>query len=100
MVKHIVIWRVKGETDEEKAKNITYIKNTLLEMPDNINLIKEIKVSENALGTPTNNHNLMIEIIFSSTSDLMVYQSHPFHLEVVSKIKPLLSERAAIGVEI
>ena len=100
MIKHIVIWRVKGENDEDKAKNITFIKNTLLEMPDNIDLIKDIKVSENALGTPSNNHDLMLEVKFSSTSTLMVYQSHPFHLDVVSKIKPYLSERAAIGIEI
>ncbi len=100
MIKHIVIWRIKGENDEERAKNITFVKDKLLEMPENIDLIKDIRVIENAMGTPSNNHDLMLEVKFNNTSELMVYQSHPYHLDVVSQIKPFLADRAAIGIEI
>lgn len=80
MVNHIVCFKLKERTQE----NIDFMKNLIMSMKDNIDLIRSLRVEEDFLHAP-DSFDLMLFAEFDSREDLMAYVQHPYHMDYVGK---------------
>lgn len=93
MIRHIVMWRLK---EENKEANKLEIKKRLLSLEGKIAELKSISVEFNLPEANAANYDVVLLTEFNNFQDLDIYANHPLHLEVVSFIKSVVSERVAI----
>ncbi|WP_010249886.1 Dabb family protein [Myroides injenensis] len=93
MIRHIVMWRLK---DENKEANKIEIKKRLLSLEGKIAELKSIAVEFNLPEISETNYDVILLTEFNNSQDLDIYANHPLHLEVVSFIKSVVSDRVAI----
>ena len=99
MVKHIVLWKLKGElSKEEKDKVKKEIKAGLEGLKEKIKELVEIKVNIDGLEGST--VDVLLDTVFESEEALRTYAAHPDHVAVgMAKIKPYMSERICYDYE-
>lgn len=78
MIKHVVCFKLKDNSDESKQK----AKEVLLSMQGKVEQIKDIKVGVDFLGS-SRSFDLILEVILDSACELDAYQAHPYHCDVV-----------------
>ena len=96
MIKHVVMWKFKGENKEE---NLEKAKEMLLALPCRIEELKKMEVHFDVLGTPSS-MDMMLETEFLTVEDLGIYAVHPEHLKVVEFIKSVVETRVVLDCEI
>lgn len=96
MVKHIILWTLNPELNEnEKAKVKEHIKLALEGLVGKINGLKEVKVIINPLES--SNAELMLDSTFENEDALKAYQTHPLHVAVANKyVRPFTASRSCI----
>lgn len=96
MVKHIILWTLNPELNEnEKAKVKEHIKLALEGLVGKINGLKEVKVIINPLES--SNAELMLDSTFETEDALKAYQTHPLHVAVANKyVRPFTASRSCI----
>ena len=95
MVKHIILWKLKEEYNNEEVKK--GIKEGLESLKGVIPGLIEIAVETKPL--PSSNVDVMLYSVFESEEDLMGYSVHPAHVEVANtKVRPFTAERACFDV--
>ncbi|MBR6150084.1 MAG: Dabb family protein [Lachnospiraceae bacterium] len=99
MVKHVILWQLKEEYDEEqKAKIKQGIKEGLEGLQGKIPGLLEIKVYTDPLKTA--NSDVMLDSKFESEAALNGYTVHPDHVEVATtKVRPFVSNRVVMDCE-
>ena len=99
MVKHVILWQLKEEYDEEqKAKIKQGIKEGLEGLQGKIPGLLEIKVYTDPLKTA--NSDVMLDSKFESEAALNGYTVHPDHVEVsTTKVRPFVSSRVVMDCE-
>ena len=100
MIKHIVFWRLYGESDGfDKKKSIQTFVNELNKLPHQISEIKSFSAGSNLFeGNET--ADIVLEITFDTLNDLKTYQKHPAHIAFIDKIKHLRFERRVVDYEL
>ena len=92
MVKHIVIWNLKDEyQDEQKLDQAQKMKDELEALPDFIEGILSLKVYANPL--PSSSGDVILVSAFVDQEALTAYQIHPEHRRVAEFIHTVAKER-------
>lgn len=96
MVKHVILWKLKSEYDNEKKEEIKAgIKEGLEGLLGKIPGLVEIKVNTNGLAS--SNADVMLDSTFESEEALKAYAVHPEHVAVAdSKVRPFTAERTCL----
>lgn len=95
MINHVVLFRLKDYSADEKVKVLAELKGMLLALKDKIDVLKYIEVGEN-YEQNSKSYDLALLSHFDSVEDLDVYRVHPEHLKVVARIGETTVERAAV----
>jgi len=97
MVKHIIVWKLKGEFNTEQVK--LGIKNNLEGLLGIIPGLLEIKVETEVL--PSANADVMLYSVFESEAALKAYAVHPEHIKVADTfVRPYTESRACFDYEV
>lgn len=96
MVKHIILWNLKEEFDNQETKE--KIKEGLEALINKIPGIIEIKVNINPIAGSTSS--LMLDSTFANLDALNVYQKHDEHIKVATYIRSVVSNRICMDYEI
>ena len=96
MVKHIILWQLKEEFNNDSIKND--IKVNLEALWGVIPGLIEIKVELNPLAS--SNADVMLYSVFESENALKGYAIHPAHVEVANtKVRPFTATRLCMDYE-
>lgn len=96
MVKHIILWKLKEEFNNDKIKQ--GIKVGLESLKGVIDGLLEIKVETETL--PSANVDVMLYSVFSDAAALKTYATHPEHVKVAdSFVRPYTETRACFDYE-
>ncbi len=82
MVKHIVFFKLKDNSQNSKEE----VKNRLLSMDGEIDVLKSIEVGVN-FSKEDRAYDIALITEFDSKEDLSTYASHPFHQKIISYMK-------------
>ena len=97
MVKHIILWTLKEEFNNDEVKN--GIKQGLESLLGVIPGLVEIKVQTEKLES--SNADVMLYSAFESEKALKEYAVHPAHVEVANtKVRPFTQTRSCIDFEV
>ena len=96
MVKHIILWKLKEEYNNEEVKK--GIKEGLEGLMGEISGLLEIKVQTVSLSS--SNADVMLYSVFEDEASLNGYAVHPKHVEVAdTKVRPYTETRSCIDFE-
>ena len=96
MVKHIILWQLKPEHNNDTVK--AKIKNGLEGLAGKIPGLIEISVQ--AVGLASSNADVMLYSVFESVEALKGYAVHPAHVEVADTfVRPFTLARSCIDFE-
>ena len=100
MVKHVILWQLKDEYNEEqKAEIKAGIKAGLESLAGKIPGLVEIKVQVDRLAS--SNAEVMLDSTFESEEALKAYQAHPLHREIaVNLVRPSVESRLSFDYNI
>ncbi len=84
MVRHIVF--LKLEDNSEKNKQI--VKERMMQMQGNIDILKHIEVGIN-FSPEERAFDLVLITDFESKNDLLAYATHPVHVEVLKFLRSI-----------
>ena len=99
MVKHIILWKLKDMTEEEKAERRKLVKAGLEGLAGRIPGMTDIHVIIDKLGTST--ADAMLDSTFESAEALKGYSTNPDHVAVAETfIRPYIEIRSCIDYEI
>ena len=96
MVKHIILWTLKEEANNDEVK--AGIKEGLESLLGVIPGLLEIKVQTEKFESST--ADVMLYSVFESEKALKEYSVHPAHVEVANtKVRPFTQTRSCIDFE-
>ena len=96
MVKHIILWKLKSEFNNDEIKN--GIKNGLEGLLGKIEGLLEIKVQTETIDS--SNVDVMLYSVFESEDALKHYSLHPEHVKVADTfVRPFTETRSCIDFE-
>lgn len=93
MVKHIVMFRLKGLADERLAV-ATRFKEALLALPAVIDVLQSIEVGINQ--NPAEQWDVVLTATLPSMADVETYARHPAHVAAASLLAGYKEERACV----
>jgi len=97
MVKHIILWKLKNEFNNNDIKN--GIKNSLESLKGVIDGLVEISVQTESLSS--SNADVMLYSVFENEEALKNYAVHPAHVEVAdTKVRPYTETRMCLDFEV
>ena len=97
MVKHIILWKLKNEHNNEEVKQ--GIKSNLEDLLGKIPGLTEIKVQTDSLAS--SNADVMLYSIFESEAALKGYATHPNHVYVADTfVRPFTETRLCLDFEV
>jgi hypothetical protein len=94
-LRHIVSWKLNGETFAARNGQAAKIAEALAALPDRIPEIRELNVYRNELYDGKN-FDLTLIADFDDAEGLATYANHPEHLPVLDMIKGMISDRVAV----
>ena len=95
MVRHIVIWKLKDEFQEElKSSVLCKIGEELENLRHQIDELVDLKVVTSAL--PSSNADMMLDSLFRDVNALKTYQVHPAHQNVALLIGDVIQSRTCL----
>lgn len=98
MVKHIILWKLKPMTEEEKAERRKLVKEGLEGLAGKIPGMTEIHVCTEML--PSSTCDMMLDSTFESEEALKGYSVHPEHVHVADTfIRPFVETRLCMDFE-
>jgi hypothetical protein len=96
MIKHIVMWTLKTDSDVGTPAEIAGMMKQKLEgLKGKIPEIREIEVGVEVFESVPQT-DVVLYSVFDSKDDLKTYATHPLHLEVVEFVKSVAAERRVI----
>ena len=99
MIRHIVMFKLKNQTDEAENSRIKEkIKSMLEALPAQIEVIRSMEVGINVVMSDRA-FDLVLVSSFDSLEDLETYRVHPAHQEVVNFISGYKERTAAVDFE-
>ena len=99
MVKHVILWRLRHDPDEEDTrKKIAFCEEAFSRLPGIIPGLVSMRLYTRPLATST--CDLMLDAVFEDEASYIAYKNAPEQLAVASVIRPLVSERVCMDCEI
>ena len=100
MVRHVILWQLKEEyNDEEKRKIKAGIKEGLEGLVGKVPGLVEVHVHTEGLAS--SNADLMLESVLENEEALKGYAVHPEHVAIAnSKVRPYTMSRTCLDFEI
>lgn len=100
MVKHIILWTLKDELNEEQKSNIkAEMKKGLEGLAGKIPGLINIKVQIERLSS--SNAEVMLDSTFTDEESLKGYAVHPLHVDVANtKVRPYTATRSCLDFEV
>ena len=100
MVKHVILWVLKSEYNEEQKEEIKKgIKEGLEGLQGKIPGLLEIRVNINPLES--SNCDVMLDSTFTDAVALAGYTVHPEHVQVATtKVRPFTASRVCMDCEV
>ena len=100
MVKHVILWTLKDEFNQEEKETIKAgIKEGLEGLKGQIPGLLDIQVNTNGLAS--SNADLMLDSTFENEEALKGYAVHPAHVAVADgKVRPYTASRVCLDYEI
>ena len=80
MIKHVVCFKLKDNSQDAKEKAT----NVLLSMITKVPMIWGIEVGQNVLDTKRS-YDIILQVVVESLEKLEEYQNDPYHVNVVKK---------------
>ena len=80
MIKHIVCFKLKDSSEENKLK----AKEVLLSMKGNVPMLRNIEVCVDFLGSERS-YDVILQVELDDAKALDAYQEDPYHVNVVKK---------------
>lgn len=100
MIKHIVMWKLKEETDGKSKKDNAKKMQELLEgLRGKIDGVKSIELGIN-LNNTTAAYDVVLYSEFDSMEALDAYQVHPEHVKAAGFVKSITIDRAVVDYEV
>lgn len=99
MIRHVVMWKLKGPTVEEKREQAERVRVALLTLPGKIPGLLDLEVG---LGSFEGDDQADVVLISSHESweALAVYRDHPDHLAVARVVSEVRAERRFVDFEL
>ncbi len=97
MVRHIVMWKLREDTQENKAVQIATTKKMLEDLVGKIDGLERMEVHPEVKGGA---YDMCLYSEYVDMAALDFYVTHPLHQEVVAYLKGIVAERAACDMEI
>lgn len=98
MIKHVVMWKLRGPSDQEKQSQAERVKGALLALRGKIPGMQSLEV-----GSAPKAEGDQSDVVLITTHDdwaaLEIYQKHPEHLVVAGVIGELRTERRVVDFE-
>lgn len=98
MLKHIVTFKIKSSTENEKKERITSLKSYLEKLPQLIPEIKYFEVGIN-ISKSINAFDLILISEFNNADELGIYSKHPEHQKVVEFINKIKENIVVVDYE-
>lgn len=98
MVTHIVMWRMKDGTPEQKRQSAFEAKQILEGLNGKVPGLLHIEAGLNYCAEPAA-WDLVLYSTFTDRDSLVGYQTHPAHVEVVGQVKHRFAERAMVDYD-
>ncbi len=98
MINHIVLYKLKDYSIEQKPLIIAEMKSLLESLNGKIDELKYIEVGVNH-ELEAKSYDLALISHFNSIEDLDKYRVHPEHKKVIARFSTLNLERAAVDFE-
>lgn len=92
MIRHVVMWRVRGDTPAEKAANVAQVRDAFLGLRGRIPGLLALDVGVDSSGVDYACDVVLITD-FESQASLDAYANHPEHLRVRRELGDLRSAR-------
>ena len=97
MVKHIILWKLKEEHNNDSVKE--GIKENLEALMGKIPGLVEIKVQTTSLAS--SNADVMLYSVFEDEASLKGYATHPEHVHVANTfVRPFTQTRLCLDFEV
>ena len=98
MVRHMILWKLKAMSEEEKMERKKLVKEGLEGLEGQIPGMKKIHVRTEKL--PSSTCDMMLDSIFESEEALKNYSVHPAHVKVAeTRIRPYVEIRLCMDYE-
>ncbi|MGO3146189.1 MAG: Dabb family protein [Leucobacter sp.] len=98
-VRHIVTWKMNGETAELRAQQANEIADALRQLPATVPGISALDVRVNGFNSDAN-WDLVLVSDHHDKESLDEYAVHPDHLAVVEIVKARAAARAGVDFEV
>lgn len=99
MIKHVVMWRVRGTSPEERRDQAEKVRTALEGLRGNIPGMSSLEVGIGAGGDEQ-----LADVVLISTHDdweaLKAYQVHPAHIEAARVVAAARIERRVLDFEV
>jgi vacuolar-type H+-ATPase subunit D/Vma8 len=100
MVKHIIMWRLKKQTDLAKKIAVALeMKRSLERLTSAIFEIKHLEVGMN-FSLSNHAYDIVLYTEFDSKKDLEQYMKHPEHVKVKAFIDSIVDDRVVVDYEV
>ncbi|MCD8386054.1 MAG: Dabb family protein [Bacteroidales bacterium] len=97
MVKHIVMFKLKG-TPEERNRVANAFKDALMELPGQIPCLESMEVGINQ--NPAEDWDVVLTATVPTMADVEIYAKHPAHVAAAGLLKDAKEARACVDYEI
>jgi hypothetical protein len=91
-IRHVVMWRLRGESAAEKAVHAQSIRDALLPLVGRLPQIVSLTLHDSVVDE-SRNADLVLFSEFASLDDLQAYQVHPDHLAAAAIIREATTDR-------
>ncbi len=98
-VRHIVMWKLAGETREDRQAVAASIAVGLVGLLGQIPGLRDVVARPDTLFLD-GNWDLVLVADFDDEEALAAYQTHPQHVAIATRIKRKATHRAAVDFEI
>ncbi|OZG70228.1 hypothetical protein BTA51_26870 [Hahella sp. CCB-MM4] len=99
MIRRVVLWRLKAQSEEEKHRDAAQIKQALESMRNKIPGMISITVGINT-SQSEDASDVVMQVDFSNQEALEAYETHPEHEKVKPIVGALRGERRVVEYEI
>ena len=92
MIKHIVMWKFKPDTQAEQQRFLEGLRGLL-------GVIPQIREQEIGVNVTAGGYDAVLVSVFDSREDLAAYQTDPRHVAVAGICKAIREDRVAVDYE-
>ena len=94
MFRHIVLYRLKYRTEEEKSA----LKNRFFSLRGQVPQIRDLEVGTDVLYS-NRSYDVALVITFDKKEDLTTYKAHPFHMGVAEYVHSVIDHSVSCDFE-